>query len=184
MTRHPLFSAEKLMEEVKTFAELSSNIVKEIELKRQGEWGKRLLAERVEIGKVMESFMDRAPREVAAALPMQKATGADFSKPIGAGKARNGAALCPPGGGQPQFRRRRILRRQADARPVKICGAMLKRYNEDLVKALKAEPRNQIATAQFAFCTELTAILFSEEEAELLRRARAQRSAAACMLRA
>ena len=47
---------------------------------------------------------------------------------------------------------------------------MLKRYNEDLVRALKAEPRNEVATAQFQFCTELTAILFSEEEAELLRR--------------
>ena len=70
------------MEEAKTFADLSSHIVKEIELKRQGEWGKRLLAERSQIGKVMESFMDRAPREFGAALPMQKATGADFSKPL------------------------------------------------------------------------------------------------------
>jgi hypothetical protein len=84
--RHPLFNAEELMEEVKAFADLSSNIVKEIELKRQGEWGKRLLAERAQIGKVMEIFMDRAPREVGAALPMHKATGADFSKPVPADK--------------------------------------------------------------------------------------------------
>ncbi len=43
-TRHPLFNADRLMEEVRTFADLSSHIVKEIELKRDGEWGKRLLA--------------------------------------------------------------------------------------------------------------------------------------------
>ena len=91
-TRHPLFSAEKLMEEVKTFADLSSNIVKEIELKRQGEWGKRLLAERVEIGKVMENFMDRAPREVSAALPMHKGHRARISASPSARK--NGKWRC------------------------------------------------------------------------------------------
>jgi hypothetical protein len=57
---------------------------------------------------------------------------------------------------------------------------MLKRYNEDLVKALKAQPRNETATSQFQFCTEMTEILFSDEEAELLRRrGRAAQSAAA-----
>ncbi len=48
-TRPPLFDAEVLMDEVKTFADLSSHIVKEIELKRDGEWGKRLLGERAPI---------------------------------------------------------------------------------------------------------------------------------------
>src|SRR6185503_217321 len=71
-TRHPLFDAAKLMEDVKTFADISSHIAKEIELKREGEWGKRLLAERVQIGKVMENFMERAPREFGAALPTSK----------------------------------------------------------------------------------------------------------------
>jgi hypothetical protein len=50
-----------------------------------------------------------------------------------------------------------------------LCG-LLKRYNEDMLKALKAEPRNETVTSQFQFCTEMTTILFSEEEAELLRR--------------
>ena len=57
---------------------------------------------------------------------------------------------------------------------------LLRRYNEDLVRALKADPQNRVANAQFQFCTELTTILFSEEEAELLRRrGRAALSAAA-----
>ena len=47
----------------------------------------------------------------------------------------------------------------------------LKRYNEDVVKALKAEPgRVEIVNAQFELCAELTAILFSDEEAVMLRR--------------
>jgi len=39
-----------------------------------------------------------------------------------------------------------------------------------VVKALKANPQNNIVNAQFLLCAELTAILFSDEEAELLRR--------------
>jgi hypothetical protein len=57
---------------------------------------------------------------------------------------------------------------------------MLKRYNEDLLKALKAGPQNEIVIAQFQFCTEMTAILFGEQEVELLRRrGRAAKSTAA-----
>jgi hypothetical protein len=178
-TRHPLFSAEKLMEEVKTFADLSSNIVKEIELKRQGEWGKRLLVERVEIGKVMENFMDRAPREVSAALPMHKAIGADFSKPVSPEKLEMALRYARLVAGSRNFAAAASFAAKQRATYDEL-GAMLKRYNEDLVKALKAEPKNEIANAQFQLCTELTAMLFSEEEAELLRRrGRAAQSAAA-----
>lgn len=179
LTRHPLFSAEKLMEEVKTFADLSSNIVKEIELKRQGEWGKRLLAERVEIGKVMETFMDRAPREVGAALPMQKATGGDFSKHVSAEKREMALRYARLVSGSRNFAAAASFAAKQRATYDDL-GALLKRYNEDVVKALKAGPQNDVATAQFQLCTELTALLFSEEEAELLRRrGRAAQSAAA-----
>ena len=179
LTRHPLFSAEKLMDEVKAFADLSSNITKEIELKRQGEWGKRLLAERVEIGKVMESFMDRAPREVSAALPMHKATGADFSKPVGVEKKEMALRYARLVAGSRNFAAAASFAAKQRATYDDLC-TILKRYNEDVVKALKADPRSEVVPAQFQFCTELTAILFSEEEAELLRRrGRAAQSAAA-----
>jgi len=169
MTRHPLFDAEKLMEEVKAFADLSSNIVKEIELKRQGEWGKRLLAERVEIGKVMEGFMDRAPREVSAALPMHKATGADFSKPVPAEKRELALRYGRLVAGSRNFAAAASFAAKQRTTSDELTG-MLKRYNEDVVKALKIASQRDIAGAQFQLCTELTAILFSEEEAELLRR--------------
>ncbi len=169
MTRHPLFDADKLMEEVKAFADLSSNIVKEIELKRQGEWGKRLLAERVEIGKVMEGFMDRAPREVSAALPMHKATGADFGKPVPAEKRELALRYGRLVAGSRNFAAAASFAAKQRTTSDELTG-MLKRYNEDVVKALKIESQRDIAGAQFRLCTELTAILFSEEEAELLRR--------------
>jgi len=170
-TRHPLFSADKLMDEVRNFAALSSHIVKEIELKRDGEWGKRLLAERVMIGKVMEGFMDRALREVTAALPMQKSTGADFSRPVSAEKHEMAVRYARLVAGSRNFAAAASFAAKQKGTYDDLCTA-LQRYNEDLVNGLKsADPvRADVANAQFQLCTELTAILFSEEEAELLRR--------------
>ncbi len=169
-TRHPLFDADVLMEEVRTFADLSSHIVKEIELKRDGEWGKRLLAERVEIGKVMEGFMDRAPKEFNAALPMSRGTGADFSRHPGAEKhdmAKRYARLVV---GSRNFAAAASFAAKQKATYEDLCTA-LKRYNEDVVKALKGDPvRGEIVNAQFELCADLTAILFSEEEAAMMRR--------------
>jgi hypothetical protein len=180
-TRHPLFDGEILMEEVRVFAGLSSHIVKEIELKRDGEWGKRLLAERVEIGQVMESFMDRAPKEFGAALPTQKATGADFNKPVSAEKREMALRYARLVSGSRNFAAAASFGAKQKAIYEDLCTA-LQRYNEDLVNALKAAnpARAENVQAQLALCGQLTAILFSNEEAELLnRRARAAQAAAA-----
>jgi hypothetical protein len=180
-TRHPLFDAEILMEEVRVFAGLSSHIVKEIELKRDGEWGKRLLAERVEIGQVMETFMDRAPKEFNAALPTQKGTGADFSKPLSAEKREMALRYARLVSGSRDFAAAASFAAKQKAIYEDLCTA-LKRYNEDLVNALKAAnpARAEIVQAQVELCSQLTTILFSNEEAELLRRrVRAAQAAAA-----
>jgi hypothetical protein len=178
-TRHPLFDADKLIDEVKTFADLSSHIVKEIELKRDGEWGKRLLAERVQIGKVMESFMERAPKEFAAALPMAKGKGADFSKHPGAEKHEMALRYARLVGHSRPFAAAASFAAKQELADADLC-TLLTRYNEDLIKTLRADPKNTVANAQFLFCTELAVLLFSDEEAELLRRrGRAALSAAA-----
>jgi hypothetical protein len=178
-SRHPIFDAEQLMEDAKSFADISSHIAKEIELKREGEWGKRLLAERVQIGKVMESFMERAPREFSAALPTAKGRGADFSRHPGAEKHDMALRYARLVAGSSHFAAAAsFAAKQKEA--YDELAALLKRYNEDVVKALKAEPHNAVVNAQFLLCAELTAILFSDQEAELLRRrGRAAMSAAA-----
>jgi hypothetical protein len=177
-TRHPIFEAETLLDQARTFADISSNIVKEIDLKRSGEWGKRLLAERVQIGKVMETFMDRATREFSAALPIHKAAGADFSKPLSPEKQAMALRYAKLVAGSRHFAAAAsFAAKQKDAND-ELC-THLRRYNDDLVRALKAEPQNSVVAAQFQFCIELTTLLFSEEEAELLRRRGRAASAAA-----
>jgi hypothetical protein len=169
-TRHPLFDAEVLLEEVGSFADLSSHIVKEIELKREGEWGKRLLAERVGIGKVMEGFMERAPKEFHAALPMSKGRGADFSRHPGAEKHEMAKRYARLVAGSRNFAAAASFAAKQKAVYDDLC-ATLKRYNEDAVKALKpGTAPADVINAQFELCVELTAILFSDEEAAMLRR--------------
>lgn len=178
-TRHPLFDADQLVEDASSFAALSSRIAKEIELKRDGEWGKKLLGERVMIGKVMEGFMDRAPKEVGAALPRSKGRGADFGKAPSAEKREMAVRYARMVAGCRNFAAAASFAAKQKTIDEELC-TLLKRYNEDVIKALKADADNDVAQAQFQLCAELTAILFSEEEAELLRRrGRAALSAAA-----
>jgi hypothetical protein len=169
-TRHPLFDADRLMDQVCRFAELSSAVVKEIEVRRDGEWGQRLLKDRAQVGEVMEGFMDRAARELAPALPIQRGTGksADFSRAIDGEKRELALRYVRLVVGSRKFAAAAsFAARQKDAFE-ELC-AYLRRYNEDVVAAMRG-PANAIVETQFQFATELTALLFSEEEAELMRR--------------
>ena len=172
-TRHPHFVAETLLADVQHFAELSSAIVKEIEVRRDGEWGQRLLKERAAIGAVMDGFMDRAPREFAAALPMNKGSGpknADFSRPVEPEKLAMGMAYAKLVKGSRNFAAAASFAAKQKAMFEELCN-YLRRYNEDAVKALRGGTEERaVAEAQLAYCAELTAMLFSEEEAELLKR--------------
>jgi hypothetical protein len=123
--------------------------------------------------------MERAPKEFGAALPTSKGRGADFAKHPGAEKHEMALRYARLVAGSRNFAAAASFgAKQKDA--YDDLGTTLKRYNEDLVKALKAEPQNSVVNAQFLLCAELTTILFSDEEAELLRRrGRAALSAAA-----
>ena len=117
--------------------------------------------------------MDRAPAQFAAGLPTQKNGGrrADFSRPVDDDKrdlARRYARLvvgCRKFAAAASF-----AARHKDA--FEEMSAYLQRYNEDVIKELRTgDPiRRAVAESQLQFCSELTALLFSEEEAELLRR--------------
>ena len=150
IARHPIFDPQKLMDEVKTFADLSSHIVKEIELKRDGEWGKRLLAERVMIGEVMETFMDRALKEIDMALPMSKGTGAEFSRHPGVERHEMALRYARLVVGSREFAAAASFSAKQKVVYEKIC-AILKRYNEDLLKAMKGDPTHLVVRRSTSF---------------------------------
>jgi hypothetical protein len=179
-TRHPLFEAPTLLTQVGGFSDLSSAVVKEIEVRRDGEWGQRLLKDRAAIGAVMDGFMDRAAKEFTAALPMHKGTG-DFSRPTIAEKRAMGLKYAMLVAGSRHFAAAgSFAAKQRTA--LEELSNHLRRYVEDAVRELKGcgSEKRAIIESQLQYCAELAAILFSTDEADLIRRrVRAAQSAAA-----
>jgi hypothetical protein len=186
--RHPVFDAAAVVEHLAHFVELSSSIVKEIDIRRDGKWGKRLLKDRAAVAETMEGFMEKAPREVLAMLPVLKSGAfgggpktADFSRAIDDEKAERGlryAALvmgCGPYAAMGSFA---AAQKDAEAE----IAQHLRGYNEDLIKELRAGDgeRRAAVERQFDLAARMTALVFSAEEVEHLhRRARAATGAQA-----
>ena len=186
--RHPAFDPCSLIHHLAHFTELSSHIVKEIDMRRDGKWGKRLLADRAAVADAMEGLMEHAPKEIFAMLPIQR-TGsygggpkcADLARPASEEKAERGLrygkllAGCTPYAAMGSF-----AASQKDAMDSVV--QHLQGYNEDIIREMCApeNERHPAVERQFELAAELTALFFSVEEAELLRRrGRAALSAAA-----
>jgi hypothetical protein len=176
--RQPQFDPDNLVEHLTAFALLSNGLVKEVEMRRDGRWGRHLMSERAAVAEIMENMMKRAPREVLGALPTLK-TGSysggprapDLSRAPDQEKldrAMHYARLmagCKPIAGAAAFG---AAQAQADDEIV----TALQRYCEDLVRELRTATGDRLAHAEgyFTLGVELTSILFSAEEAEFLRR--------------
>ena len=46
--------------------------MKEVELRRDGKWGQRLMGDRAAVAEIMDLLMQKAPREILAAIPTVK----------------------------------------------------------------------------------------------------------------
>lgn len=176
--RHPDFDPRALIEHLANFAELSSCIVKEMEIRHDGKWGKRLLADRAAVAEAMDGLMEHAPGEIAAMLPTLKSGSygggpriPDFSKPVDDDKAERGLRYATLLRGCELYAAMgSFAAAQKDA--MEEACQHLRGYNEDLVKEMRSAvgARRAVAERQYGLAVELTAILFSAEEAEFLRR--------------
>jgi hypothetical protein len=176
--RQPQFDADELLNHVASFATLSSGMVKEVEMRRDGRWGQRLLKDRAALAEVMDGYMKRAPREILAALPTLKsgtyAGGPripDVSHapdPEKCARAMRYAKLvvgCRSFAGAASFGAS-----LADALDEATTGMRI--YCEDLLRELRAAEGERKAHAEhyFELAIDLTAMLLSAEEGEFLRR--------------
>jgi hypothetical protein len=175
--RHPAFDVDALLRDLASFTNISSAIVKEVEILRHGRWGQRLLKDRAAVGAVMDGFMERAPKEIAAALPSHKSgfSGGprvpDFSRFVDAERVE---------------RALRYARLLAGTRHLAVPGSfgathtdaveeasqVLRSYNEDMLKELRTAEgvRREIVERQYELACELTTLVIGESEAEFLRR--------------
>jgi hypothetical protein len=175
--RHPQFDPDVLISQLTTFTNISSAIVKEVEILRQGRWGQRLLKDRSAVGNVMDGFMERAPKEISAALSTHKA---GYS---GGPRVPDLSRLPDPEKVERALRYAQVLARtKILAVPgsfgAKHTGAMeeaqqfVRSYSEDILKELRTAEgdRRNVVERQFQLCLELTALLYDENEVEFLRR--------------
>jgi hypothetical protein len=185
--KHPNFDPVDLAMHGREFSKISTGLVQEVELRRDGPWHTRLMKDRSQVAETMEGLMERAPREIIAALPVQK-TGSygggpkapDVSRAPDADKSERAlryarlVVACRPFAAAASFGAA-----QKDAYN-EVC-VHLKTYCDDIVREVRSDgPKRAIAEQYFALAAEFTAILFSDEEAELLRRrGRAAMAAAA-----
>ncbi|HEX4301568.1 MAG TPA: hypothetical protein VHZ78_02155 [Rhizomicrobium sp.] len=176
--RHPVFDAATLLDNLSHFTALSSGIVKGIEMRRDGKWGQRLMKDRAALATVMDGFMERAPKELAIALPMQKSGSfgggpkiPDFARPIDPEKTERGLRYAQLVAGCRNLATAASFGASAKKADEEMCQ-LLRSYNEDVVKELRTAegPRRTVVESQFEFTCTLTALLYSEEESDLLRR--------------
>ena len=178
-TRTGAFDADTLLAQVEAFSELSSSVVKEMEMRRDGEWGQRLLKDRSAVGNVMDAFMERAVKEISQALPIQKGT-SDVTKHVAPEKRASALNYARLVGGARKFAAAASFAAKHKAVSEEI-SHHLRRYVEDAVRELKGEgERRNAAEFQLNYCADLAAMLSGPEEADLIRRrVRAAQSAAA-----
>lgn len=175
--RQPVFEPEVLVSHLAAFTNISTAIVKEVEILREGRWGQRLLKDRAAVGNVMDSFMERAPKEIAGALPTHKAGYSsgprvpDFSRPPDVDRVERALRYARVLWGTRLYAVPGSFGAK-HTNAVENAGQIVRSYSEDLLKELRVAegPRREIVERQFHLVVELTSLLFDENETEFLRR--------------
>ncbi|HTO42436.1 MAG TPA: hypothetical protein VL026_15795, partial [Rhizomicrobium sp.] len=177
--RSPDFDADLLIRHLTRFTELSAAVVKEVDIRRDGRWGQVLMRDRALVGETMQTLMIQAVTSVMAAIPMQK------SGAYGAGPRVPNVEHAPLQlrNNERALRYAKLLAGCRHLAARASFGAKhqdaedevereLRAYNEEIVKLLRDPDDTRRAKAQpfFRMAVELTAILFSEDEADFLRR--------------
>jgi hypothetical protein len=174
----PDFDPDELIDRLTDFTLLSSAITKEADILRGGKWAKRLFANRSAISSVMESYMERAPREIATVLPMKRSQGGimplvpDFEKTVDDEKVIRACRYARLIAGCKYLASAAAFANK-HKEAVKAATDLLCFYNEALVRVLYAArnaPLDRDTDRRFKAAVALTRLLLSAEEAELLNR--------------
>jgi hypothetical protein len=182
--RPQAFHAEELINNLVGFTTLSTGMVKGIEMRRDGKWGQRLLNDRKAVADVMDGFMERAEKEITAALPTIKSGSyaggprvPDLTHGLDADRSARALDYAKLIAGCRSFAAPASFG-ASNKDAIEKVSAAIKAYIEDLLKEMRAAEGDRRTHAEqfFSLCVEIVSCLFSHEEADLLRR----RGRAAC----
>jgi hypothetical protein len=176
--RQPQFEPDDLVTHIAAFATLSSGLVKEVEMRRSGKWGQRLLQDRAALAEVMDEYMERAPREMLAALPTIKIGNysggprvPDLRQAPNPEKVERALRYAKLISGCKSFAAQGSFGAAlADAQDE--VATVLRTYCDDMLRELRSAEgeRREHAEQYFALAADLTGFLLSPEEGEFLRR--------------
>lgn len=177
--RPDAMDTDAILNRLDRFTQMSSGLVREIGSRRDGKWGQRLIKIRQLASDAMDALVLRVPREIAAALPMQKAGGlvargpgrADLSREpelgrieraLSWGRLLAGAMPYAGGGGF----------HKSHKQAFEEVSTYLMGYCESAVAALRTlEPaRRPRAQTYLVHAQALSATILGHEEAEQMRR--------------
>ena len=172
------FDPDKVLASLAGFTELSSGMIKELGIRRDGKWGQRLAKDRAAVAQVMESLLQRARKEILAALPSHK--GLAFAK------RHRGLDLSRPIDPDRVARATRYAQLIAHSRPFAVAGAFsarlmkvtdetalaLRTYAEDILTELRATaPEARLRAGEhLKVMLSLCELVLGESETDFLRR--------------
>jgi hypothetical protein len=177
-TRAADFRADDLLPAIVAFARISSGVVRELGIRRDGIWGKRLMALRGAMSAQMERLLARAVKDITVTLPMRRP---GFSL-----RARRIPDMTKPLDPLRQARADEVARLISGSRQSAMAGAFagllkdideavaetLRHYTTEMLDELRDAPDDMRPQAQsyVDHATLLTRYLLGDEEADLLRR--------------
>ncbi len=172
------FDPDVVLASLAGFTELSSGMVKELGIRRDGKWGQRLAKDRAAVAQIMENLLQRARKEILAALPPHK--GFAFAR-----RQRN-LDLSKPTDPERVAKALRYAQLVAHSRPFAVAGAFsarlmkvtdettlaLRVYAEDILTELRATTpeARQRAQEHLSVMLSLCELVLGESETEFLRR--------------
>jgi hypothetical protein len=178
LARQPQFDPDELVSHIAAFALLSSGLAKEVEMRRSGKWGQRLIHDRAALAEVMDDYMKRAPREMLAALPTIR-----IGNYSGGPRVPDLRHAPHPEKVERALRYARLISGCKSVASQVAFGAslanaeeevttVLRSYCDDMLRELRAVEGERRVYAQqyFALAAELTGLLASAQEGEFLRR--------------
>lgn len=172
------FDPDLLLASLGGFAELSSGIVKELGIRRDGKWGQRLTKDRASVAQIMDGLLERAPKEIMGGLPAAKVGGfAKGPKPLDVTRTPDPERVS---------RALRYAQLLIHGRPFSMAASFsaklneateeivrdLRSYAEDLLREVRAAApeAKSVVDKHFAHLLELCKLVLGEEEADFLRR--------------
>jgi hypothetical protein len=172
------FDPDKVLANLAGFTELSSGMVKELGIRRDGKWGQRLAKDRAAVAQIMENLLQRARKEILAALPPQK--GFAFAR------RQRGLDLSRAVDPDRVARAMRYAQLVAHSRPFAVAGAFsarlmkvtdetslaLRSYAEDILRELRATaPEARLSAGEHLnVMLSLCELVLGEGETDFLRR--------------